>query len=149
MNEAKETGKRASKGRQQWWRPVALLAAIIGLTAMATFAFFQIMLIVGVLRFAQVETPVLVAGGFIGLFVFINGLLARSGQTLPTGLIWVMLVLGLGNMLGMVGFTLGGHEHPLAVAFMLVGAIAGPVWAIWLGRLLFSAPAQLILSSSK
>lgn len=67
-----------------------------------------------------------------------SSFLARGGETLPTGLLWLTLVLGLGFVIGSIGFWIGDQQHPLAMVGFLVTALIGPVWGIWFGRLLLS-----------
>jgi hypothetical protein len=59
-------------------------------------------------------------------------------QTLPAGLTWLMVVFGLGYLLSALGIWLGGQQHPLAAGGYLLSVLTGPVWAIWLGRLLLN-----------
>jgi hypothetical protein len=81
--------------------------------------------------------------GVIGLWLIFNGLMSRTSGMLPTGLILVMFVAGIGLLLSAVGFMLGGEQHQLAAAGYVTGFIAGFVWPVWLARVLF-AGASLI-----
>jgi hypothetical protein len=119
--------------------PASLLAAVIGIAAMLVFAVLQILLVMKQVTFEQTVATVLTTTGIIGLSLVLNGLLARAGETLPAGLVWLTLAFGLGFVLGGIGFWIGGPQHPLAMVGFLVTALIGPVWAIWLGRLLLNS----------
>ena len=125
--------------------PVSLAITVLGIAAMLLFAVLQSLLVVGVVRFEQTIATIIGLGGVIGLFVLVNGLLARIGHTLPSGMIWFMIAYGISTLLAVVGYWLGGQDHPLAAIGYLSGAIAGPIWTIWFGRLLLAekVPAAL------
>ena len=118
--------------------PVSLATTIIGIAAMLLFAFLQSLLVLGVVRFEQTIATIITLGGVIGLFVLVNGLLARIGLTLPSGLTWFMIAYGTSTLLAVVGYWLGGQDHPLAAIGYLSGTIAGPIWTIWFGRLMLA-----------
>jgi hypothetical protein len=105
---------------------------------MLVFAVLQILLVMKQVTFEQTVAAVLSMTGIIGLSLVFNGLLARAGETMPAGLVWLTPAFGLGFVLGGIGFWTGGPQHPLAMAGFLVTALIGPVWAIWLGRLLLN-----------
>lgn len=119
-------------------QPVSLAVAIAGIAAALGFALLQSLLVLGIVRFEQTFMAVVTLGSIIGLAILIGGLMARGGQTLPSGLTWMFIAYGLGYALSALGIWLGGQEHPLAASGYLIGAIAGPIWAIWLGRLLLN-----------
>ena len=73
------------------------------------------------------------------MWALLNGCLARSGGTLPGGMTWLLLIFGLSFMITAVGWYQSGPENPLVMIGFLIGAIAGPIWAIWLGRMLLIA----------
>ncbi len=79
-----------------------------------------------------------VAFGVIGVWLVLNNYLGRNSGTLPSGLIWVGIAAGGAFVLVIVGFLLGGQEHPLAAAGGLTAVICYPLWAVWFGRLLLS-----------
>jgi hypothetical protein len=124
---------------------VSTLAAFLGISSMLLFAALQFLLIVGVVHYEQTLSSILTLTGMIGVWLLINGLLARTGQALPQGLVWVMLAFGVGLILSSVGFWLGGEQHPLTAVGFIVGSLMGMVWAAWLawwlmtGRLLQTA----------
>jgi hypothetical protein len=115
---------------------LSLATAGIGIGAMLIFAISQSLLALGQVRFEQTLAAVLTMTGVLGLSLLFSSLLARSGETLPTGLFWLTLAYGIGLILGSAGFWLGGQQHPLAMLGFITAAFIGPVWAIWLGRLL-------------
>jgi len=117
---------------------VSLLSAIIGISSMLVFAVLQSLLFLGQVSFEQTVAAVLTMTGVIGVSLVINGLLAGSGDTLPSGLVWLTVALGLGFVFGGIGFWIGGQQHPVAVIGFLVTVLVGPVWAIWLSRLLLN-----------
>ena len=117
---------------------LSLLAAVIGTGAMITFAVLQTLLVLGQVSFEQTAAAILSLTGVLGISLVINFLLARSGETLPAGLLWLTLALGLGFIFGGIGFWAGGQQNPLAMVGFLITAVIGPVWAIWLGRLLLN-----------
>ena len=110
-------------------------AAIAGAVAMVAFAVLQALLVLGQVRFEQTFAAVVALGGVLGLWLLANGLLALRGATLPAGLAWLSIGFGLSYVVGVVGFWLGGYEHPLLWLGAAVGFVLGPVWAFWLGRL--------------
>lgn len=119
-------------------QPLSLVTAVFGIAAALGFAFLQILLVFRVVRFEQTFMAVVTLGAILGLALLIGGLQARSGQTLPSGLTWLIIAFGLGYAFSGVGIWLGGQEHPLALIGFLLGSVAGPIWAIWLGRLLLN-----------
>jgi hypothetical protein len=119
-------------------RGVALATAVVGVVAMLIFAGLQYLLTVGQVRFEQTFPAVVALGGILGLWLLVNGLLARKGKTLPAGLAWLTVVFGLSYVLATAGYWLGGgnYEQPLLWIGAAIGYLVGPVWAFWLGWLL-------------
>jgi hypothetical protein len=128
--------------------PISLASTIIGIAAAITFAVLQILLVLGRVRFEQTFTAVLALSALFGLIILIHALLARAGHSLPSGLIWVMIVYGLASVIGAVGFQIGGEQHPLAMIGLLITAVSGLVWVIWFGRLLLSEKVAVALAGS-
>ena len=118
--------------------PVSLVSTIIGVIAMLAFIVIQTLLVFGQVHFEQTFSAVLASTAIVGLFVLTQGLLARSSNLFPPGLIWVMVIYGFASVVGAIGFQIGGESHPLAMIGLLLNAISGLVWIIWLGRLLLS-----------
>jgi hypothetical protein len=130
-------------------RGVAVGTAAIGVVAMLVFAVLQILLVVGVVRFEQTFAAVATAGGVLGVWLLLNGLLAVKGATLPGGLAWITVVFGLSYILGTIGYWLGGYENPLLWVGAALGYLVGPVWAFWLGWLVLHGrvPTAITLPS--
>ena len=119
--------------------PLSLTAAVIGISAMIIFAVAQMMLVLRIVTFEQSLGVVLSMGAVTGLWAFINGWLARGGATLTGAMTWLLIIFGASYMLTAVGWYMAGQENPLVMIGFLIGAVAGPIWAIWLGRLLLAA----------
>lgn len=121
-------------------RPVnaslSLATAILGIAAALTFAALQLLLVIGVVRFAQTVATIHTLGGAIGLSLLLPGLLARARRTLPPRIYWATIILGAGFAVAAAGFWTGGMWNPLTSAGFAVAMIAGLVWGIWLGQLL-------------
>jgi hypothetical protein len=116
--------------------PLNLAIAVVGIGGMLVFAVAQTLLTLRVVTFEQSLGVVLSMGAVIGLWALVNGFLARSGGTLPSLMIWLLIVYGASFMVTAVGWYTAGQQNPLVMFGFLVGAVAGPIWAIWLGRLL-------------
>ena len=124
--------------------PLSLFALLAGIAALLVFAVLQALLVMLRFGFERTLASVLTSMGILGLTLIVYGILALNGEVLPSGFVWVTLVYGIGLIIGGIGFWIGGQEHPLAIFGFLVTFIGGPVWAIWLGRLLLNgeiAPA--------
>jgi hypothetical protein len=120
---------------------LSLVNLAIGIIAMFTAAILQAALVVGKVEFEQSLRPVLAANAVIGLWFAANGLLASRGSregTVPRGLGWVSLVTGIGLILIIVGFWIGGESHPFTAVGGLVAFAGMLTWAIWFGKLLIS-----------
>jgi hypothetical protein len=128
--------------------PVSLVSTIIGIAAAIAFAVLQFLLVLGRVRFEQTFSAVLTLTTILGLFVLIQALLARAGQTLPSGLTWVMIAYGIASVIGAIGFQIGGEQHPLAMIGLLATAVSGLIWVIWFGRLLLAGKPVLALAGS-
>lgn len=123
--------------------PLSLVVATIGIIAMITAAILQALLVFGVVEFEQTLGTVLAANAVIGIWLMMNGILARIGSTLPPGLAWLSIGAGIGLVLIIVGFWIGGQQHPLTTVGGLVAFIGILIWAIWLGRLLLAGRVTL------
>ncbi len=117
---------------------LSLVVAIIGILAIITAAILQALLVFGVVELEQTLRSVLVANAVIGVWLILNGFLARISSTLPRGLAWWSIIAGIGLVLIIVGFWIGGQEHPLTIIGGLVAFVGILIWAIWLGRLLLT-----------
>jgi hypothetical protein len=121
---------------------LSLVNFAIGMIAMLTTAILQAALVVGKVEFEQSLRPVLAANAVVGLWLVVNGVLASRGLhregSVPRGLAWVSLVAGIGLILIILGFWIGGEAHPLTAVGGLVAFAGILIWAIWFGKLLLS-----------
>jgi hypothetical protein len=111
-------------------------AFVIGVVAMVSAAALSALLVLGLVgvELTLVASPI--AFGVIGVWLVLNSYLGRSSGTLPSGLIRVGIVAGAAFVLVIVGFLLGGQQHPLAAVGGLTAVICYPIWAVWFSRLL-------------
>jgi hypothetical protein len=72
--------------------------------------------------------------GVFGISLMMYGYLALADKMLPRRLAWLGIVAGIGYILVITGFILGGDNHPLTYVGGLAAIIGYPTWAIWLGR---------------
>jgi len=128
--------------------PVSLVSSLVGIAAALAFAVMQILLVIGQVRFEQTFAATLTMTALVGLFVLVHGFLGRAGQTLPSGLTWVMIIYGIASVVGAIGFQIGGEQHPLAMIGLLLTAVSGLVWVIWFGRLLLSEEVFTVLAGA-
>jgi hypothetical protein len=117
---------------------LSLGAFVIGVLAMLSAAALSALLVLGLVEVELTLVAVPVAFGVIGVWLVLNNYLGRNSGTLPSGLIWVGIAAGGAFVLVIVGFLLGGQQHPLAAAGGLTAVICYPLWAVWFGRLLLS-----------
>lgn len=123
--------------------PLSLASAIFGVVGMLVFSISQALLVIRVVSFEQTLGLVLTMGALIGLWALLNGVLARGGGTLPGGMSWLIIIFGISFILTAIGWYLAGQQHPLVMIGFLIGAVTGPIWAIWLGRMLLIADFRL------
>jgi hypothetical protein len=128
--------------------PVSLISSLVGIAAALAFVVMQILLVMGQVRFEQTFAATLSMTALVGLFVLVHGFLGRAGQTLPSGLTWVMIIYGIASVVGAIGFQIGGEQHPLAMIGLLLTAVSGLVWVIWFGRLLLSKAVFTVLAGA-
>lgn len=117
---------------------VSLVASVIGIAAMLVYAVLQAALLLGLVQYEQSLPYMLLTIGLVGVWLFLTGVLAFWMDAFPAGLAWVGMIGGLGLVLSLVGFWIGGQEHPLAGIGFLVSFFALPIWCFWLSRLLKS-----------
>lgn len=129
-------------------RPVSLLAVAAGIGAMIVFASLQAMLTAGLVSFEQTVAIILTMTGILGLSLAASGILVGNGQLLPSGLAWLTLALGAGFVVGGVGFWIGSQDHPLAMVGFLTTGLIGPLWALWLGRILLNGSLTVTTTTS-
>lgn len=117
---------------------LSLIALIIGICAMLAASILQILLVLRVVKLELTLVAVPAAFGVVGVWLLLNSSLALASGTLPSGLAWVGMVAGVGYILVILGFILGGQQHPLTAVGGLTAVIGYPIWAIWIGGLLLS-----------
>lgn len=117
---------------------VTLISLAIGVLALLVAAVFQILLILGVIEFEQTAVIVPAAFGLFGAALIVFNAVARAQGTLPETLALLGIVAGVSYVLVIVGFILGGQEHPLTAVGGLTAVITYPIFAIWFGRILLS-----------
>lgn len=126
----------------QLHRPIAptasLAAFVIGVIAMLVAALFQTLLVIRVIAYAQTAVIVPVAFGLFGASLMAYGYLAQANGLLPRRLALLSIIAGAGYVVVIIGFILGGQDHPLAAIGGLTALICYPIWAVWFGRILLS-----------
>lgn len=119
------------------------LVTILAILAMLSIAILQSMLVLGWVQFEQTLKPILLLGIVIGVWWLVVGFLSLNSASFPSGLTWTGIISGVSFIAIAIGFWIGGQEHPLAAVGFLVGAIAVPVWVIWLGRMILSGKLSI------
>ena len=120
---------------------ISLTSSTVGIAAAMVFVVLQALLVLGKVRFEQTFSAVLTMTALFGISILVHGLISRAGNTLPSGLTWVMVIYGIASVVGAIGFQIGGEQHPLAMLGLLLNAVSGIVWVLWFGRLLSSSEA--------
>ncbi|MBN1580833.1 MAG: hypothetical protein JXA89_09040 [Anaerolineae bacterium] len=116
--------------------PLSLGATIVGIAVMLVMAVLQALLVLGVVRFEQSLKPILALGAVLGLWWLATSIPSLAYGALLAGLAWAGIVAGASDIIGAVGFWIGGQEHPLAAISFVALALSAPTWTIWLGRVL-------------
>jgi hypothetical protein len=117
---------------------LSLLATVVGIAGMLVAGTFQVLLVFRAVQFAPTIRPTLTAGGAIGVWLVMVGAIGIASGTLPSGLAWWGIVAGGGYILLVIGFWLGGQQHPLFWTGSLAAVIGYAVWAFSLGHALLS-----------
>jgi len=115
----------------------ALAVAAIGIVAMLAAAALQAALVLRIRTYEQVTRRVLLAGGFVGLWYLLAGVLALPGGLDPW-FAWLALSSGVGFIAVGYGFAVGGQRHPLAAIGGLVLLVASTAFLGGLGWQLVS-----------
>ena len=110
---------------------ISLIVFLVGALAMLTAAVVQTLLVINGTNFGMIVT---IAFGIFGASLIAFGYLAVVNETLSRGLAWLGIAAGIGYVLVITGFILGGENHPLTYLGGAVSVIAYPTWSIWLGR---------------
>jgi len=117
---------------------LGLIAAIIGISGMILSAIGQSLLVLGRIDFKD-SLKFFPAGSAIGIWlIFICLLGAGSGQ-FPPLFPWTGILAGIGYLVTVIGFLRGGQQNILFYTGALILGISYPIWAFWLGSLLFSS----------
>lgn len=74
------------------------------------------------------------AANIIGVWLIMTGLLALAGSRLPRRLAWLSIGAGIALILIIMGFWIGGQEHPLTTIGGLGAFLGILAWSLWLGR---------------
>ena len=122
---------------------MALSVAATGLASLVVASALTVLLLAQVLTFEQQGIPTAVAGGVFGLWLLLAALLWLGGAPIPTPLVALMAVAGLGTIAGVVGFVGFGSGHWLTYLGGAVGGLTYPAWAYWLAILLLRSPGLL------
>ncbi len=142
---------------------LSLLAMIAGSAGFIATAVGSILLLSGRINFEQSLVYGIGGFGLIGLWALLNSAMGVADHTLPKGLAWAGILLGLTPTLalaavlradsianalsGMAGQTAaGGQTSPLIYVLFTLGFIsyAGlPVWFILIGRLFLVGRASI------
>jgi hypothetical protein len=125
-------------------QPLALgwIAALFGTAGMLLSAFGQGLLVLGRIDF-QESLKFFPAGGAIGVRLILVCALAAYGGQMPQLLAWTGILAGAGFILTIIGFLQSGQQNVLFYIGALALGISYPIWAIWLGRLLFSGMVEV------
>ena len=136
------------------YRFLNLAAMVAGVSGFIVVAAGSVLLVLGQISFAQSLIPGIGGFGLIGLWMVLNSVLALKTHSLPAGLAWAGLLLGITPSLAllavlraetmanalqsMAGQSAGVQLSPLMTVLLLLGSLsyAGmPIWFIWVGRL--------------
>lgn len=122
---------------------LSLIATVIGIAAMLIFAILQLALVFGMVRFEQSLPYVLLTSGLVGIWLFANGVLSMQSGNFPIGFSWLGIVAGLGLIVTLIAFWIGGQQHPLTAIGYFVSLFAMPVWCFWLARVFNASTLSL------
>lgn len=117
----------------------SLAALIVGTIAMLVAAGLQTLLVINVITYEQTAITVPSAYGVVGLSLIAFNYLAYVNGSFPQKLAVWGIAAGIGYVLAITGFILGGENHPLTYLGGALAVIAYPAWAIWLGRVYLKA----------
>lgn len=140
-------------------QPAAMVATTAGLTGFFAVAIGSLLLVAGRIDFEQSLLPGIGGFGLVGLWVLVSSILGLANGTLPRGVAWTGVLLGIAPTLALLAVfradsvagglsAMGGQSSagfslsPLVTAFIALAALsyaALPIWFIWLGRLFTSS----------
>jgi hypothetical protein len=120
----------------------SLIAYLIGLVGMLMAIGSEALSVLGIIEVEPTELIIPTAFGLLGISLVLYSYLAFAERTLPRGMVILGLIAGMGYVLVIAGLRAGsiaiGLQDPLALTGSLLAAVFYPLWAIWLGRLIFS-----------
>ncbi len=117
---------------------LGLVVTIMALEMMIGIAILKSLVLLGRLRFEETLNAVLIMGGFLGPWWLVIGTLMLRSADFPSALGWTGAAVGASGVLLVLGFWIGGQKHPMAAIGFVINAVAVPIWAIWLGRLILT-----------
>ena len=119
---------------------VLSVTALVGSeAALLTAVAFQLLLVLGLLSFEQTAVVVPAAFGVFGAGLVVHSWLGRADRRWPRKVSLMGIAAGAGYVLVIVGFLLGGQQHPVTAVGGLLAVVCYPIWAIWFARVLRSA----------
>jgi hypothetical protein len=104
----------------------------------------QSLLVASVITYQQM-VPFFPSGIAIGGWLMLNSYLNLTSQLLPRGLTRAGLLAGIGYVVTVAGFLLGGYQNPLFFIGGLLTMISYPTWAFWLGRIVLTSIPEVDL----
>jgi hypothetical protein len=114
-------------------RSLSFLAAVLGVCGILVAGAVQSLLVAGVITYQQ-TVPFFSFGSAIGGWLMLSSYLSLSSHLLPRRLAWAGVLAGVGYVLTVAGFLLGGYQNPVFYAGGLLTVISYSTWAFWLGR---------------
>ena len=114
---------------------LSFLSATLGITGILMGGVIQSLLVAGMITYQQ-TVPFFLSGAAIGGWLMLNNYLILTSHVLPRGLAWAGVLAGVGYIVTVAGFLLGGYQNPFFFAGGLLTVICYPTWALWLGRVL-------------
>jgi hypothetical protein len=122
---------------------LAMIVVAIGVVGLLAAAVLQALLVVGAVDYEETIAAGLSAGGVIGLWLLLANALALIAGVLPAGLTIAGMVAGVGYILLVIGFRLGGQQHPLFYSGSGLAVLGYTIWGTWLGLLFLSGSLSL------
>ena len=115
---------------------VSLITTLISATAMTVVVSLQSLLILKVIEFATTAVAVPAAYGVFGAGLIVYARLASRAAVWSKRLIGLGILAGVGYILTIAGFLVGGPQNLVVYAGGLLTAICATAWAIGFGRML-------------
>jgi hypothetical protein len=125
---------------------LSFLAAALGMGGVLVGGVIQSLLVASVITYEQ-TVPFFPAGAAIGGWLMLNSYLALTSRLLPRGLAWAGVLAGVGYIVTVAGFLLGGYQNPLFFVGGLLTVICYSTWAFWAGRVFVSGNTDIGFAS--